>query len=107
VSPQLYAAGNGAEAIALAADGRRLYVINESWVFRDMRMQGLPTAVTRVDTERMQAATSVDVDPKGSETVTQAIVTRDDQTLYVVDGTDLVPASTWSIATIARYEMLK
>jgi hypothetical protein len=29
VSPQLYVAGNGAEAIALTADGRTLYVVNQ------------------------------------------------------------------------------
>jgi len=87
VSPQLYAAGNGALAMALAADGRTLYVVNESWVLRDTRTQDLPATVTRVDTGRMRAATSVDVGgPKGrSVSVGQAIVTRDGQTLYMVD----------------------
>jgi DNA-binding beta-propeller fold protein YncE len=90
VSPQLYGAGNGAEAMALAADGRTLYVVNESWVYRDARMQGLPTTATPVDTGRMRAATPVDVDPTGNGLVNQAIVTRDDQTLYVLGGPDLV-----------------
>jgi DNA-binding beta-propeller fold protein YncE len=92
VSPQLYAAGNGAEAIALAADGRTLYVVNQPSIFWDnnLQSQDLPTTVTQVDTGTMRAATSVDAGPKGGETANQAIVTRDDQTLYEMDGGDLV-----------------
>jgi len=90
VSPQLYLAGNTGTPVALTADGRALYIVSQpSSGFRAVWSPNLPTIVTRVDTASMRAETSVVAAPLGTgNEPTQAIVTRDDQTLYMVDRWD-------------------
>ena len=92
VSPQLRLYGNAGVAVALTADGRALYSVNQpSSGFRAIWSPSLPTLVTRIDTTTMQAETSVDAAPMGTDNPpTQAILTGDDQTLYMVDGAGLM-----------------
>jgi DNA-binding beta-propeller fold protein YncE len=92
VSPQLRLYGNTGVAVALTADGRALYTVNQpSSGLRSVWSPSLPTTVTRVDTATMKAETSVDAAPMGTDNPpTQAILTRDDQTLYMVDGAGLM-----------------
>ena len=92
VSPQLRLYGNQVEPVALSADGRALYSVNQpSSGFRAIWSPSLPTLVTRIDTATMQADTSVEAAPMGTDnSPTQAILTRDDQTLYMVDGANLM-----------------
>jgi DNA-binding beta-propeller fold protein YncE len=79
-------------AVALTADGRKLYTVNQpSSGFRAIWSPSLLTLVTRVDTATMQAETSVDAAPMGTDNPpTQAILTGDDRTLYMVDGAGLM-----------------
>jgi DNA-binding beta-propeller fold protein YncE len=90
VTPQLY--GNAGVAVALTADGRALYTVNQpSSGFRAIWSPSLPTTVARVDTATMKAETSVDAAPMGTDNPpTQAILTGDDKTLYMVDGAGLM-----------------
>ena len=88
-SPQLY--GNAGVTVALTADGRALYTVSQPSGFRSIWSPSLPTIVTRVDTATMKAETSVDAAPMGTDDPpTQAILTDDDQTLYMVDGAGLM-----------------
>lgn len=88
-SPQLY--GNAGVTVALTADGRALYTVSQPSGFRSTWSPSLPTIVTRVDTATMKAETSVDAAPMGTDDPpTQAILTDDDQTLYMVDGAGLM-----------------
>ena len=88
-SPQLY--GNAGVTVALTADGRALYTVSQPSGFRGTWSPSLPTIVTRVDTATMHAETSVDAAPMGTDNPpTQAILTDDDQTLYMVDGAGLM-----------------
>ena len=85
-SPQVYGPGDG-WPFALTADGRGLYVFGQDSGFRGVWSQDLPTIVTRVGTASMQAETSVDVAPNVISNVpVQAIVTHDNQILYVIDA---------------------
>ncbi len=90
VSPQLYLAGNSGAPVALTADGRALFIVSQPWSgFRAVWSPNLPTIVTRVDTASMRAERSVVAAPLGTGNgPTQAIVTRADQTLYMVDSSD-------------------
>jgi DNA-binding beta-propeller fold protein YncE len=92
VSPQLRLYGNAEVAVALTADGRALYTVSQpSSRFRAIWSPSLPTLVTRIDTATMQAETSVDAAPMGTDNPpTQAILAGDDQTLYMVDGAGLM-----------------
>jgi DNA-binding beta-propeller fold protein YncE len=88
-SPQLY--GSAGVTVALTADGRALYTVSQPSGFRGTWSPSLPTIVTRVDTATMKAQTSVDAAPMGTDDPpTQAILTDDDQTLYMVDGAGLM-----------------
>ena len=85
-SPQVYGPADGSPP-ALTADGRGLYVLGQQSGFRGVWSQDLPTIVTRIDTATMQAETSVDVAPNAiGNSPVQAIVTHDNQILYVIDA---------------------
>jgi DNA-binding beta-propeller fold protein YncE len=106
VSQQLYA--DPGSAVALTADGRTLYTVNQvSSGFRSVWEPDLPTIVTRIDTASMRVETSVVAAPLGTGNgPTQAIVTRDDQTVYVVDSMDgaglmAIHLRTGSVTTIS------
>lgn len=85
VFPQVYAAGNGALALALAPDGRTLYVVNYSYRVRKSYNYSLetPATVTPIDTATMQARRPIEIAPAGWE-INDALVTRDGRTMYAL-----------------------
>jgi DNA-binding beta-propeller fold protein YncE len=92
LAPRFYGAGSSWPEIAFTEDGQALYVINQRqpWQIRELWEDNLPTVVTRVDTASMRVEASVDVAPNViDEGISQAIVTHNDQTLYVVDDSSL------------------
>ena len=89
-SAHLYLAGKSGAPVALTADGRALYIVSQPFSgFSAVWSPNLPTIVTQVDAASMRAETSVVAAPLGTDNEpTQAVVTRDDQTLYLVDASD-------------------